>query len=337
MNINRKSLLKVSSVVTLGLLTLSACGSNGTDAAAGPEAGTEGNAAITIAVTPSANGLGVATAYQEGLFEKAGLDVTLEQVTSGTEGAALLAGGDAQFAQFSIDNAINSVVEGHNNVLTVPIAAQGPELSDDPHAFGSIIVEAEGEIESLKDLEGEQIGTSSLGSEAYLNAYQVLQDQGVDVSTIEWIQIAGPQHVSSVLQGQVAAAVTAEPNLSIGVLDGTIEPIAPATDVLSNAPSFALASDSEWAEQNSEVVQAVHDAVLEANTMLNSDRELAETAMKEYMSIDDEVAKMVRLPVFPEEPLKVEDLDQVVDRLIEFDQLTENRLPDLEDVIFSTE
>ncbi|WP_404287495.1 ABC transporter substrate-binding protein [Glutamicibacter arilaitensis] len=333
MKMNKKATLKLGGLLTVGLLLLSACGGSETEAGTGSEE----MPSITIAVTPSVNGLGVATAYQEGLFEEAGLDVTIEKITSGTEGAALLAGGDAQFAQFSMDNAINSVIEGHNNVITVPLAGQSPERGEDPHGFGSIIVDIDSDIQSLKDLEGERIGTSVLGGEAYLNAYQTLEEEGVDISTIEWIQIPGPQHVSAVLQGQVAAAITPEPNLSIAVLEGTIAPIADVTGALPNAPSFGLASDSDWASANPQIVLAVLNSVLKANAMLNSDRELAEEAMKEYMIIDDEVAEMVRLPVFPVEELTVTQLEPVVDRLINFDQISEADVPNLEDVVFSAE
>ncbi|WP_404287493.1 ABC transporter substrate-binding protein [Glutamicibacter arilaitensis] len=335
MTMNKKNTLKVGGLLTVGLFTLSACAGNGSEAAA--DADTGALRSITIAVPPNAHALGPATALQEGFFEEAGLDVSLEHIQSGAEGAALLAGGDAQFAIFSIDNAINSVVEGHNNILTVPLAQQGPERSDEPHGFGPIIVEAGGDIESLQDLEGQRIGTSVLGGEAYLNAYQVLEDEGVDVSTIEWIQIPGPQQVSAVLQGQVAAAVTAEPNVSIGMLDGTIEPLINGDGVLPNAPAFALASDRTWAEENADLVRSVQNAVLEANTLLNSDRELAETSISEYMDLEDEVVSMMKMPRYSEEPLTAEDLQAVADRLVEFDILAQDEMPSLEDVIFNAE
>lgn len=329
MNTQQHNSLKISAIVTASLFVLTACGGEGS-AANGEDA-----VSVTIAVPPSVNGLGPATALQEGLFEEAGLDVEIEQIQSGSEGAALLAGGDAQFAQFSMDNAINSVVEGHNNVITVPTGQQGPERSEDPHSSGSLIVEAGGNFETLQDLEGEQIGTSVLGGEAYLNAWQTLQEADVDVSTIEWIQIPGPQHVSSVLQGQVAASVTAEPNLSIALLEGDIEPLADVNGALPNAPSFGLASDAGWVEDNTEVVDAVQAAILEANAMLNNDRELAKEVLDEYMGLDPEVISMVRLPVYPEEQFSAESLEGVADRLVEFDLLAEEDATAVEDVLYT--
>lgn len=329
----QKNALTFGGLLVAGLLTLTACGG---DTSANAESEASGDMpTVTIAVTPSVNGLGVATADQEGIFEKHGVEVEIENILSGSEGAALLAGGDAQFAMFSMDNAINSVVEGHNNVMTVPLTQQGPERLDDPHGFGSIIVEAGGEIKEPKDLEGKAIGTSMLGGEAYLNAYQTLEAEGVDVESIEWVAIPGPQHVSSVLQGQVAAAVTAEPNLSIAMLDGSIEPAANVNGILPNAPSFGLASDKTWAEENAEVVTAIQDAVLEANALLNADREVADRNMREYMDIDDEVIDMVRLPTYPEELFTVEALEPVADRLIAFDQLAEANADAIEEVLFT--
>lgn len=335
MTIDTKNTLKVSGLLAAGLLTLSACG--GSDSEANTEADTNQQTSITIAVPPNAHALGPATAMQEGLFEEVGLDVTLEHIQSPAEGAALLAGGDAQFVLFSSDGAINSAVEGHNNVLTVPLAQQGPDADEDPHSFGPIIVEAGGDIESPKDLEGKQVGTTVLGGEAYLNAYQILEEDGVDVSTIEWVQIPGPQQVSAVLQGQVAAAITAEPHVSMGMLEGTIEPLMSVDGALPNAPAFALASDGTWAEENANVVKAVQDAVLEANTRLNADRELAEASISEYMELDEEVISMMKMPLYSEEPLTAEALEPVAQRLVEFEMLAEEDMPNLEDVIFSAE
>ncbi|WP_404287491.1 ABC transporter substrate-binding protein [Glutamicibacter arilaitensis] len=335
MKLNKKNTLKVGGLLTVGILTLSACGGNESEATAGTGSGEM--PAVTIAIPPSIHGLGPATAYQEGLFEEAGIEVSIETIQSGSEGAALIAGGDAQFALFSYDNAINSVIEGHNNVMTIPITTQDAELSSDPHAAGSIVVDANGDIESLQDLEGQRIGTSVLGGEAYLNAYQVLENEGVDVSTIEWIQVPGPQHVSSVLQGQVAAAVTPEPNLSIAMVDGSVRPIAAVSGALPNAPSFGFASDRTWAEENPEVIEVVRDVIFEVNTRLNNDPALVAESIKEYMGLDDEVAEMVKAPRFAEEPLSVEILEPIAARLVAFNQISENEMPNLEEVIFSAE
>lgn len=325
----KKKFMFLGGLVTAGMLSLTACGGGGAE-----EVSDSDLVPVTIAVPPSVNGLGPVTALEEGYFEELGLDVTIEQIQSGSEGAALLAGGDAQFAQFSMDNAINSVVEGHSNIITIPTAQQKDAVSDDPHSVGTIIVDAESDIESLKDFEGEQIGTSVLGGEAYLNAYQIMQEAGVDVSTIEWIQIPGPQHVSSVLQGQVAGAITAEPNLSIALLDGKIKPFQDVTGILPNAPAFGLASDTAWVEENGDTIAAVQEAVLRANAALNSDRELVEKILISYMGLDEEVAAMVQLPVYPEEQFTVESLEAVAERLVDFDLLDEENLSVVEDVIY---
>lgn len=328
---DKKRLVSIGGIATAALLALTACG-GGDD-----EAGADELTSVTIAIPPSVHGLGTSTALEEGFFEDAGLDVEIEQIQSGSEGAALLAGGDAQFALFSADNAINSAAEGHNNILTVPVAQQGPERSDEPHGFGSVIVDPEGDIESIEDLEGETIGTTVLGGEAYLNTYQALEEEGVDVSTIEWIQIPGPQQVSSVLQGQVAATITPEPNLSMAIIDGSIEPLFDPTGVLPNAPAFALASDSGWVEENPDVVDAVQSAITEANALVNSDREAAERNLSAFMDLDEEVVSMVRLPEYSEEMYTEEDMQAVADRMVEFDLLEEDNVPPMEDVLYTGE
>lgn len=313
---------------TAGLFALSACG--------GADTGNEpGTTSVTIAIPPSIHGLGPTAALEEGLFADEGLDVELVYIQSGSEGGALLAGGDAQFAQLSVDNAIQSAAEGHDTLITVPIAKQDSEPGEDPHGFGSIFVAADGDIESLKDLEGKKIGTSVLGGEAYLNAYQTLEAEGVDASTIEWIQVPGPQHVSSVLQGQTDAAVTAEPNLSIAVKAGSIKPLVSVVGVLPNAPQFGLASQRAWANENPDVVEGVQTAVLEAHRRLNADRGLVEKTLGNFMDLDGEVISMVRVPEYPEEHFTLEGVELVAARLVEFDLLSEDEMPDLNQILYT--
>lgn len=313
-----------------GLFALTACGGSEAD----PNAAS-GNQEVTIAIPPNVNSLGIRTAYEEGLFEEAGLDVELVSIQSGSEGGALLAGGGAQFANFGVHNAILSLAEGHGTPITVALTYQTDETSTEPHGFGSIIVASEGDIQTPKDLEGKKIGTSVLGGEAYLNAYQKLEALGVDASSIEWIQIPGPQQVSSVNQGQVDAAITPEPNASIAFLAGTVKPLLNTDGALPGSPANALTSDAQWAQDNPEIIEAVESAVLEANAKLNSDRELAERMIATSMDLDEEVIKMVKLPVFAEESFTIEGLEQVTERLLDFGLLTEEKKPDLAKVFYS--
>lgn len=328
---NKTARIAAGLIAAVGVFAVTACG-GGSDTGNQSEGGLE---EVTIAIPPNVNSLGIRTALEEGLFEDAGLDVELVSIQSGSEGGALLAGGGAQFANFGVHNAILSLAEGHGTPITVALTSQTDEVNSEPHGFGSIVVAAGGDIQTPKDLEGKKIGTSVLGGEAYLNAYQKLEALGVDASSIEWIQIPGPQQVSSVNQGQVDAAITPEPNASIAFLAGTVEPLLNTDGALPGSPANALTSDAEWAEENPEIIEAVESAVLEANAKLNSDRELAERMIATSMDLDEEVIKMVKLPVFAEEPFTIEGLEQVSQRLLDFGLLTDEKKPDLEKVFYS--
>src|SRR5699024_1500302 len=85
MNIKKK-VLSFGALLTAGLLTLTACGGdNGSGDAASDS---EELVPVTIAIPTSINGLGPLTALELGFFEEAGVDVTIERIQSGAEGAA---------------------------------------------------------------------------------------------------------------------------------------------------------------------------------------------------------------------------------------------------------
>lgn len=321
-------------VATVGLFALSACG--GANSATDQNDQSE-TTSVTFGAAPSLFSLGVRTAVEEGLFEERGLDVEVVDIQSAAEGAALLANGDVQFSTFDVHNGILAVSEGQDTQITVPVSYTATEPSDDPHGFGTMVVATDGEIQDPKDLEGKKIGTNTVGGTAYLDFYQKLESEGVDMSTVEWIQVPGPQQVSSVKQGQVDAAVSAEPGVSIGLAEGSVEPLMHADDVMRGAPNFGFASSKQWADSNPEVLEDVRSAVLEANKMLNSDRELAEEMVVSYMDLDEEVVSMIKFPHYAEEPFTVEGIEPVADRLIEFELLSEDEMPDLSEVLYTSE
>jgi NitT/TauT family transport system substrate-binding protein len=217
--------------------------------------------------------------------------------------------------------------------MTAPIATTSQESSEDPHGIGSLLVAADGPVQSLKDLQGKKIGTNTIGGTAYLDFYQKLEQAGVDMSTVEWIQVPSPQQVSAIKQGQIDAATVAEPNVSIGIVAGDVRSIAQADDIMKGAPNFGLASSGTWADENGEVIADFREALIEANTMLNGDRALAEEMVASYMDLDEEVVKTVKLPHFAEEVFTPEAIKPVADRLVEFDVLSESELPDLAEVV----
>jgi NitT/TauT family transport system substrate-binding protein len=325
---HKPSLALFGSVAAVGALLLTGCTGNASGDEGGP-------VQISVGSPPSIFSLGVRTAVEEGLFEERGLDVEIVDIQAASEGAALLTNGDIQFAQFDVHNTILAVSEGQDLLMTAPIATTAEEASDDPHGFGSLLVAADGPVQSLADLEGKKIGTNTIGGTAYLDFYQKLEQAGVDMSTVEWIQVPSPQQVSALKQGQIDAATVAEPNVSIGIVAGDVRSIAQADDVMKGAPNFGFVSSGQWAEENGEAVEKFREALVEANTKLNSDRALAEEMVASYMDLDAEVVKTVKLPHFAEEPFTAEGIKPVADRLVEFELLTESEVPALDTVVLA--
>lgn len=320
--------LTLASVVSLSAVGIVGCSSD----SKGDEGGlTE----ITVGSPTSIFSLGLRTAEEKGLFEKHGLEVELADIQSAAEGAALLANGDVQFAQFDVHNAILAVSRGQDMIISAPIATTGTVDSDAPHGFGSLLVAADGDIKEPKDLEGKTIGTNTIGGTAYLDFYQKLEQEGVDVSKVDWVQVPSPQQVSSIKQGQIAAATVAEPNLSNGIANGDVVPLLQADTVMKGAPNFGYASSGKWASENPETVEKFRDALIEANIMLNSDHDLAKETVNSYMDLDAAALDIMMFPEFAEKRFEPSQIQSVADRLVEFDLLKKEEVPSLDNVILA--
>lgn len=327
-NIRKTFALGSIAALALGLAACAPAGSNGGEDA-------DSLTKVSVGSPTSIFSLGVRTAIEEGIFEENGLEVELVNIQAASEGAALLANGDIDFAQFDVHNTVLATSQGQDLIMTAPVSTTNTEKSDDVHGFGSLMVSSDGTIKTLKDLEGKKIGTNTIGGTAYLDFYQKLEQEGVDVETIEWIQVPSPQQVSAIKQGQIHASTTAEPNVSIGIASGDVVSIAQADDVMQGAPNFGLVSKGSWAEENSETVNKIQDALIEANKLLNSDPELARNMVDSYMDLDEDVLELLHLPHFAEKPFEPEEVKPVSDRLVEFKLIKEDEVPDPADVIFT--
>ncbi len=212
-------------VALFALAALGGCtsqsGTTGTTTGTAASTGTAGTAnkpiPIKIGVLPNEDSLPLFVAQQAGIFEKAGLGVTLVPFPSAAERDAALQAGSIDAASADIIAAALLTSRGF------PVKIVTLELGATPQQgrFGILASKASG-VTTLDGLarSGGALAQSS-GTLATYAADRLIVAAGVDPKTIKREEIKKlPVRYQLLSQGKVASAVLPEPFFSLGVKDG---------------------------------------------------------------------------------------------------------------------
>jgi len=153
----------------------------------------------------------------EGFFRDRRLDVEVTPSQGGATVVPAVVSGDSDIAGSNLV----SVLLAQGKDIPVKIVAPGTFVrSDRRQDFSAILVAADSDIRSPKDLEGKTLAVNTLKNVAELTAKASLAKQGVDVSKIELTEVDFPDMNAALTQGRVDAAFQIEPFVSLGVEEG---------------------------------------------------------------------------------------------------------------------
>jgi putative hydroxymethylpyrimidine transport system substrate-binding protein len=172
----------------LAVTSLVACGG-------GAEPGAPKRATLVLDFQPNAVHTGIYTATGEGLYRRAGVDLTVQQPSASTDAPKLLEAGKAQFAILDIHDLAIARERGFDLVGVMPIV-QRP--------LASVIAGDPSTVKRPRDLEGRTVGVTGLPSDdAVLDS--VVSADGGDPQQVHRVTI-GFNAVASLAAGRVDAA-----------------------------------------------------------------------------------------------------------------------------------
>jgi NitT/TauT family transport system substrate-binding protein len=154
-------------------------------------------------------------AIREGLFRKAGLDVTIERASSGAAIASGVAGGAVDVGVANVLSLVSAHVHGLGFVVIAPGAIH---LPNSPNS--GIIVAANSAIRTAKDLNGKTISVPGLNDIGRVGIASWVDANGGDSSTLRFIELPVQSVVSALEQGRIDAGAAFEPQLSQAVAAG---------------------------------------------------------------------------------------------------------------------
>jgi NitT/TauT family transport system substrate-binding protein len=203
------------------VLALSACG-GGSPSGAGPapaeSAGDGGGLTkISVGVIPIVDTAPIWLGESKGFFKEEGLDLDIQTATGG---AAIVPGVVSGSFDFAFSN-LTSVMVAKDKGLDLQFVANGATSTGDTKKdIGAVVVPADSDIKSPKDLAGKKVSVNNLSNIGDTTISSVVEADGGDPKSVDFVEVAFPDAPAALENKQVDAAWILEPFLSSAVEKG---------------------------------------------------------------------------------------------------------------------
>lgn len=328
-------LLALTAAAATAALVLSACSGGSLDGDTTETTDSAGSGDLTkivVGVLPIAPAAAVQLGIDEGIFEKHGLDVELQL---GDGGAALLPAVSSGSMQFAVGNPL-SVLTAASQGLDIRIVsgysrnyidAADPE---DMSASG-ITVRSDSGIKTWKDLEGKTVAINALNTQGDLGTKARVKADGGDPDLVNFIEIAFPDQLAQLEQGNIDASWTPEPFISKARATEGIEMLGDPLRAIEGLYTMVTFTSGQYADEHPEIVKAFRDAINETADAAMADIDLFHETVVAHTGMDPEIVKTINLE-FISGDLDPKIIEELSSTALEFGFIEQE--PDLSKVIF---
>lgn len=274
MSLRRRTFLLGASVLPLAM---AACAPEADPSAAPSAAQTSSSAPtpVTVGLTyiPNVQFSAFYVGVREGIFEEAGLDVTIRHHGAQEDAFGALLSGEEDVVFASSDEAVVSAV-------------QAPELRTFATAYqtfpGVVIVPADSGVEAMEQLRGKRIGIPGHFGSTYFAALVALHNAGMTEADVQLTDI-GYTQVAALTTDKVDAIVGYTNNETVQFELSGVEvlelPVQPAEEASLVGPGLITRAG----HLDDDVLERLAGAMAEAEQRIIADPELAISATTEHV------------------------------------------------------
>jgi NitT/TauT family transport system substrate-binding protein len=283
----RPGIGKPAAVLAALTLLLAGCGGKGGSTTTGG-----GRTELTVAALPLTDTAAVYLARDRGLFEKEGLDVTVQPVQQSIQALPALANGQVDVIAGA--NYVTFLQADEKGTLDVRILAEGVRTA--PHMM-DVLVPKDSGIKSVDDLAGRTVAVNILNNIQSLTLNAILDRRGVGRPVYR--QIAFPQMGPALQRGQVDAVHAVEPfdsaiqgQLKARVLlDGASAPV-------GSLPISGYVTTRKFADGHPGAAAAFRRALEAASKIAATDPSAVRAELPKYTKVTADQARSIGLPTY---------------------------------------
>ena len=158
-------------------------------------------------------------------------------------------------------------------------------------------------IRAAKDLAGKKISAGLINSVNYAHMREWLQRNGVDPSSVQFLEIPFPQMADALFQNRLDAVWNVEPFVTFMVRSGNARVIAyPYQENVPGMDITGYLAKESWVKANADVARRFKRAIDRATTdLINATKEERDDWVAKYTGAKPEVVAAMNLPEFTTE------------------------------------
>lgn len=254
---------------------------------------------VTYGLFPSNTVAALQVAIDEGIFESYGFDLELV-VGAGSSAAQLpaLATGELDFMLASPVTALTAATQGLDVRIVSGVTQNDPEEVFDSTA---VVVGANSDIKTAKDLAGKTVSVNSLGSIGEIGIREAVALDGGDPNAVTFVQLSFPEVAAQLEGGQIDAGMAGSPFIQqvIGGGGTIVSDFISDTDLGKN--ELVTIASGKLVSDEPEFVTEFVEALDEALMFMDENTDLILEAMPEVLGTDPEAAKNAKLSIYSSE------------------------------------
>jgi NitT/TauT family transport system substrate-binding protein len=217
-------------------------------------------------------------AIEAGFFKKNGIEPDLTILRSGGVTMQAIIAGQLQCGVGNTVSMASAILRGIPFVMIAPGA-----VWDARAANGALLIATNSPVKSWKDIAGQTIGITSLNSVDQVAFEAYLDQNGVDRSTVKYVELVPSAMAEAVATGRVAIGVQNDPELGAALATGKVKRFVNAYDSISKLFLItAWMTTRDWLDKNKEAGKRFAEAIVEAGEWAEGHRPQAMDIMEKY-------------------------------------------------------
>ncbi|MGB6751127.1 MAG: ABC transporter substrate-binding protein [Xanthobacteraceae bacterium] len=250
-------------------------------------------ATVNVTIQPVATALPVVVADKQGMFTKHSIDGkwSVSHVPISDSISAL----GRQFdVMMGTQPAL--IAAAGQGIPIVAISGGALDTSQVPNT--NVIARADSGIKSFKDLAGKTVGTLTFTGNIHFSLLNILQKQGVDLNSIQWVIGTNPQLPDLLKAGRVEAIEALEPFAGAAIAAGGVPLGDPFRSISDRAYVGYFLSQRDWANANKDIVLRFSQALAEAAAWIEANPAEAKAILSDYSGLKGPALEKTPIPNF---------------------------------------
>jgi len=310
-------------LTAVSALALSACGGSDSDSGDGGSSADGGTTAVTVGVLPVPDTAAMYLGVDQGFFSDEGLDVTLQPTTGG---AAAVPGVVSGTYDFAFGNYLSGMVAADTGL---PLKYVTNATTATPESgFQAVVVPKDSPIQTPADLAGKRVSVNNLANINDTTIRGVVDADGGDSDDIEFVEVAFPDAVAAVTNGQVDAATV---NPWTSSMEDEFRVITyNFTDYTEDLDIAGFFTSNETIADDPELVESFQTAMNKSLEFAQENPDEVRRIILTYTKLSEETVQELVLPVFRTE-INRDALEELGKSAAEYGTIKEE--PDLDTLL----